>query len=314
MRRMISSVVVSVLLGAAPALAQLPPEIMVDRYLLRAERLLEAKDHEGALDMMSKIRALQNEHDLTVPEEFHFKYAQVAFSAGSLQAAVDSVNQYLAAAGREGEFYREALELLDEIEAAAERTPCAGQPKGAECWLEVANQPECYVWDEYFHPDETVTWTGECSGGLAQGTATLTWVWDSGKQIQENTGLLQEGKMHGRWILRNADGTVLEGPYVEGERHGRWVTRSPEKTVREEDGTERREDGTVVGEGAYVAGKRHGQWIERGADGTVLEGPYVEGKRQGAWVFRYESGTVAKGPLWRASCTANGSFAGHPGP
>ena len=118
MRTMTTIILIFVFLGAAPALAQLPPEIMVDRYLLRAERLLEAKDHEGALDMMSKIRALQNEHDLTVPEEFHFKYAQVAFSAGSLQAAVDSVNKYLAAAGREGEFYREALELLDEVEQA----------------------------------------------------------------------------------------------------------------------------------------------------------------------------------------------------
>ena len=119
MERGIRSVVVFVLLGSfTGSAAQLPPEIMVDRYLLRAERLLEAKDHEGALDMMSKIRALQNEHDLTVPEEFHFKYAQMAFSAGSLQAAVDSVNKYLAEAGREGEFYREALELLDEVEQA----------------------------------------------------------------------------------------------------------------------------------------------------------------------------------------------------
>ena len=31
---------------------------------------------------------------------------------GAIEAAVDSVNKYLAAAGRAGEFYREALELL----------------------------------------------------------------------------------------------------------------------------------------------------------------------------------------------------------
>ena len=60
------------------------------------------------MGMMDKILALQKEHDLTLPKEFHFKYAQAAFSAGAIQAALDSVNRYLVEAGREGEFYREA--------------------------------------------------------------------------------------------------------------------------------------------------------------------------------------------------------------
>ena len=66
--------------------------------------------------MMDKIIELQKEHNLTVPDEFHFKYAQIAMSAGAVKAALDSVNKYLATAGREGRFYREALELLDEAE------------------------------------------------------------------------------------------------------------------------------------------------------------------------------------------------------
>ena len=37
-------------------------------------------------------------------------------SAGLHEAAIDSVNKYLVAAGREGKFYREALELLDQAE------------------------------------------------------------------------------------------------------------------------------------------------------------------------------------------------------
>ena len=42
----------------AAAAAQLPPEIMMDRYLLRAERLMEAKNPKGVLALMRRIVAL----------------------------------------------------------------------------------------------------------------------------------------------------------------------------------------------------------------------------------------------------------------
>ena len=100
----------------AAAAAQLPPEIMADRYLVRVERLIAEKNHKGALEVMNKIVALKKEHNLTLPDEFHFKYAQISMSAGSIKAVIDSVNKYLAAAGRTGEFYLEALELLDSAE------------------------------------------------------------------------------------------------------------------------------------------------------------------------------------------------------
>ena len=96
-RRVIGRVVLGVWLGCftAAEAAQLPPEILADRYLLRADRLMEAKDPKGALDIMGKIVALQKEHGLTFPGEFHFKYAKVALSAGMAQAAIDAVNTYL---------------------------------------------------------------------------------------------------------------------------------------------------------------------------------------------------------------------------
>ena len=117
MRGLIGSVLVAVLLGSfTEAAAQLPPEIMADRYLVQAERLMNEKDYKAALEAMEKIVALQKEHDLKLPDEFHFKYAQIAISAGLLDAAIDAVSRYLVAAGRTGKFYREALELLDQAE------------------------------------------------------------------------------------------------------------------------------------------------------------------------------------------------------
>ena len=379
MRGVIWSVLVAVLLGGfTVAAAQLPPEIMADRYLLRAERLMAEKDYKAALKAMNKIVALQKEHDLTLPEKFHYRYARVAFSAGSIKTAMDSVNKYLAATGRKGEFYREALELLDQVEpiqtlldeyeypnqverliaekdyeaalqamnkivalqkehdftlpkefrskyAQLERftQPCTGQPEGTACWMEVANQPGCYVWDDYLYTDETVTWTAECSGGLAQGEGTLTW---AGSNENSGTGRLQDGQRHGHWVLRGEDGTVFKGPYVDGKRHGHWVLRYANGNVAEGPYVEGKQHGDWVlryangnvvevtmvegkaghwverfadgrvDEGPMVEGKQHGHWVERFADGNVAEGPYVEGKKHGHWVVRFAIGGVLEGP------------------
>ena len=116
MRGVIGSVLVAVLLGVFTVAAQLPPEIMADRYLVQAERLMKEKDYKAALEAMEKIVALQKEHDLKLPGEFHFKYAQIALSAGLLEAALEAVNRYLVVEGRTGAFYRQALELLDQAE------------------------------------------------------------------------------------------------------------------------------------------------------------------------------------------------------
>jgi hypothetical protein len=66
---------------------------------------------------MEEIIALQKRHNFKLPDGFHFKYARIALSAGSAMIAIDSIGKYLAATGREGEFYRDALALLLEAEA-----------------------------------------------------------------------------------------------------------------------------------------------------------------------------------------------------
>ena len=50
--------------GPPATAAQLPPEIMVDRHLVRVDRLLAADDSAAALEAMNEILALQEEHDL----------------------------------------------------------------------------------------------------------------------------------------------------------------------------------------------------------------------------------------------------------
>ena len=289
------------------AAAQLPPDMMVDRYLVQVERLVEEKDHESARGVLYKIVALQKEHDLTLPGEFHFRYAQVALSTGSLNVAKDSVEKYLKEAGREGEFYREVLELLDKVEQLSlsrkEAPTCAGQFKGAECWMAVTGQSECSVWNDGLEPDAFVTWTGDCSKGRAQGEGTLKWVWDGGKKTSESTGSLQDGKRYDSWIVREADGDLWEGSYVEGKRHGDWVWHTADGNVWEGPVVRGKLQGHWVGrykdgsvhEGTVVGSKRHGEWVERYAGGGIEEGSYREGERHGKWIVRFANGSVGEG-------------------
>ena len=137
--------------------------------------------------------------------------------------------------------------------AAAALTPkCEGMAKGAQCWQEFANKAGCYVWDDYYLPDWTVTWSGQCSGGIAMGRGELTW---RGSEFSsEGTGEFRDGKQHGHWVIRHSRGYgVQEGPYVDGKKHGRWVLRWPNGDVSE---------------GLYVDGKKHGRWVRRFTSGS----------------------------------------------
>ena len=149
--------------------------------------------------------------------------------------------------------------------------------------MALADQPECYLWNPDFRPYKTVTWTGACSEGLAQGTGTLKWVWDSGKKTQEYTGRLQDGKELGQWVSRYADdGHVEEGPYVEGKRHGQWVSRYESGRGWEQFYVDGEKVGSTaedeVMEGIIVEGKQHGDWVLRAGD-VERKVNYVNGKR-----------------------------------
>ena len=99
-------------LGPILAVADLAPTVQADLYLIQTEDYIKQKNYAGAQEAMEKILALQEQHELTIPEEFHFKYAQVLDLAGQYEDAVAAVTHYLEVAGRGGAHYRDALTLL----------------------------------------------------------------------------------------------------------------------------------------------------------------------------------------------------------
>lgn len=171
--------------------------------------------------------------------------------------------------------------LIGEQEFPSEQDRCQGKPPTSSCWMELSNQPGCYVWISHLIPDEARTWTGGCDGDLTQGPGYLKWFSGSGHMILEIFGRFERGKQHGDWVGMGPRGNVHEGRRVHGKKHGRWV--------------ERWTDGRGVHEGPYVDSKRNGHWVEHWDDGSIQEGPYVNGRHHGRWVLRFPDGQVQEG-------------------
>ena len=104
------------------AAAELAPAVQADLYLVQMEAYIKAKDYAGATEAMSKMTALRKEHDITPPDDFHFKYAQVLGLAGAHTEAVASLTRYIELTGNTGQHYWDALELLHREMETAELT------------------------------------------------------------------------------------------------------------------------------------------------------------------------------------------------
>ena len=113
-----ASLLLSMLVAAPVAGAELPPEILMDRLLLRAQGHIEAGSPADALQVMDQALALKDEYGIELPARFHFDYGRAALAAGQPESAIDHLNRYLIAAGRQGEQYRSALVLLESAEGA----------------------------------------------------------------------------------------------------------------------------------------------------------------------------------------------------
>ena len=112
------AVLVVFLAGTSFLRAQLPPEIELDRLLQRVERQIAGGDFLMASESLEEAAALRDRHDLELPTEFWFRKAQVSLQVGLASQAAEEVVVYLTAAGRSGDHYRAALDLLDAAEDA----------------------------------------------------------------------------------------------------------------------------------------------------------------------------------------------------
>jgi hypothetical protein len=79
----------------------------------------------------------------------------------------------------------------------------------------------CTVWDQHPVADETVSWSGDCANGLAQGPGSLQWL-RGGKAFEQDDGEWNMGRQSGRGTQDWNSGRY-QGEHLNGEPHGQGV-------------------------------------------------------------------------------------------
>jgi len=148
-----------------------------------------------------------------------------------------------------------ALGLLPGSAALAQTAQC---PAGPPDW-KIDSRTGCKVWNLCPQHDETVTWSGACVDGIANGVGTSVWYRD-GKQTESYEGNLRAGKSEGHGIMRLGNGSI-EGEWRDGHVAGQVVLVTSKYRY----------------EGGYNAGKPHGYGVLTRASGTVYKGNWTNG-------------------------------------
>jgi len=95
----------------------------------------------------------------------------------------------------------------------------------------IKDQNNCKVWVPEADQGESVTWTGKCIDGYAEGGGAIVWL-VNGKPTGDRGELaLRAGKANGKGTILFADGSSYSGGFVDGVRSGVGVTATPGKPL-----------------------------------------------------------------------------------
>jgi hypothetical protein len=143
----------------------------------------------------------------------------------------------------------------------------------------------CKVYEANPQPDETVTWSGRCLDGYADGPGVVQWLL-VGKPGSRFEGMLVRGKSEGQGSVVFQNGARFEGTFREGKRTGKGVQTRANGDRYEGDFV----DGMWSGKGTFTSssGERYsGDWInnkregkgdELWGDGSRYVGAFVDDK------------------------------------
>ncbi|MCK5789537.1 MAG: hypothetical protein KAH34_01790, partial [Ketobacter sp.] len=83
----------------------LPADMEADRLILAAEEKLAEQNYDSARGYLDRINALK----VSPAPKFYYLAGQIAFHYGELVKANEQLSRYVEEAGREAEFYEDAL-------------------------------------------------------------------------------------------------------------------------------------------------------------------------------------------------------------
>jgi hypothetical protein len=148
-----------------------------------------------------------------------------------------------------------------------------------------ADAKGCRVWNLHPKADETVSWTGACRAGIAEGPGVVQWM-EGDAPGTRFEGTLAAGKESGAGTLVFQNGSRYEGNFVDGVRTGKGVMTWPNGDRFEGDFVNNRREGkgTLVSSSGY---RYEGEWkndLQNGTgsavwpDGATYSGKFADGK------------------------------------
>lgn len=164
------------------------------------------------------------------------------------------------------------------------------QAPSPESWID-DSRTGCKVRNPAPQPRESITWSGACPNGVAEGNGVLQW-FDDGRPTDRYEGDLKDGWENGRGI---ATSTLMtdryEGDWRDGWRHGQGVYAFANGD---------RYDGD------WVEGLRTGRGTMVWADGARYEGEWLDSKPNGQGVY-VDAANARFSGNWSQGCFQEGS-------
>jgi hypothetical protein len=199
-----------------------------------------------------------------------------------------------------------AAALLVALPAEAE--PPAAQPG----WIaDLATG--CRVWSANPQPGESITWTGGCPDGLAQGKGVLQWSGGSNAD-RRYEGEIRAGKIDGDGTEIFVSGGRYDGEFRDGLRNGRGVYIYADGDRYEGEWRDGRAEGHGLKiyasgnryDGAFHDGHYNGHGVFIWADGDRYEGSFVNDAPHGHGVFVWHRGDRYEGDFRAGKRTGHG--------
>jgi hypothetical protein len=125
----------------------------------------------------------------------------------------------------------------------------------------IADKRGCKIANTYPRPGESITWSGPCKDGFANGEGIVQWFLN-GKEDDRYEGQISMGWAEGHGVLIRSEGGKYDGDWKHSLQEGKGRYDAP--------------DGSFY-EGEWRAGKPHGQGQYRRPDGKVFIGEWVDG-------------------------------------
>ena len=206
----------AVLIAACARGAELPPEIEIDRLLVQAERQIADGEFATAVRTLERAVGVREANGVDLPYVFWVLHAEASLRIGKVETAADSATRYLQVAGRSGEHYRRALELLDEVDQAqAEAAEREAIASAAGPLQQLNSDVSCTrVFEDLFADTTSETVIREVTEVDFSAECRLTIekrdTWDDGLRIGEDVDTtIGPGNVITTWTEENECGTFL---------------------------------------------------------------------------------------------------------